>query len=128
FVFNLLTVVFFFALGRPLLGLVFGAVFVNSYLPLVILMAGQMVNSAAGSVAFLLNMTGHERDTAKGVACAAGINIVLNLILIPPLGINGAATATAVSMVVWNVLLWWMVRKRLRINSMAFNLNFREKL
>ncbi|MFO7971299.1 MAG: DUF368 domain-containing protein, partial [Desulfobacterales bacterium] len=54
FVFNLLTVVFFFALGRPLLGLVFGGVFVNSYVPLVILMAGQMVNSAAGSVAFLL--------------------------------------------------------------------------
>jgi O-antigen/teichoic acid export membrane protein len=45
----------------------------------------------------------------------------LNLFLIPLWGITGAAVATATGLVTWNVLLWWAVRKRLGINSLAFN-------
>lgn len=111
----------FLLFGEPLLTLVFGAEFAPAYAPLAILTLGQLVNSAAGSVGFLLNMTGHERDTARGVAIAAMGNIVLNLILIPPLGTNGAALATAITMTAWNLSLWLAVRQRLEINSMAFN-------
>jgi len=80
------------------------------------------VNSAAGSVGMLLNMTRYERDTAKGLAVSAILNVVLNLLLIPLLGIIGAAIATAVSLITWKVLLWWVVRWRLGINSLAFDL------
>jgi len=100
--------------------MVFGPEYDASYGPLLILIAGQAVNSAAGSVGFLLNMTGHERDTAAGMGVAVALNLALNLALIPSWGILGAATATAFSMAVWNGLLWWRVWRKLGINSLAF--------
>lgn len=118
--FNLLVTISFVILGRPFLRIVFGTPYLSAYLPLLILLGGQLVNSAAGSVGVLLNMTGHETATARGMAVAALSNIVLNLILIPPLGIIGSALATAISLIIWNVILWWAVRKRLGINSLAF--------
>jgi len=115
-------VVVFLLFGKPLLKFIFGAEFVLAYGPLSILAVGQLVNSAMGSVGFLLIMTGHEQDTARGVAVAAVGNIVLNLVLIPLWGTQGAALASAITMTVWNILLWLAVRRRLMINSMAFDL------
>lgn len=115
-------VVIFLFFGKPLLKLVFGAQFVPAYEPLSILALGQLVNSATGSVGFLLIMTGHEQDTARGMAIAAVVNIALNLILIPLWGIKGAALASAITLTVWNFLLWLAVRRRLDVNSMAFDI------
>jgi O-antigen/teichoic acid export membrane protein len=108
-------------LGRLFLRLVFGSAYLGAYIPLLILLVGQAVNSAAGSVGMLLNMTRHERDTARGLAVSAILNLMLNLLLVPALGIIGAAVATALSLITWNVLLWWAVRRRLGINSLAFD-------
>lgn len=110
----------FLLFGKPLLKLIFGAEFAPAYGPLSILVLGQLVNSIVGSVGTLLNMTGHEQYTARGVAVAAVGNIVLNLLLIPLWGIRGAAFASAITLAVWNILLWLDVRRQLGINSMAF--------
>lgn len=110
----------FLLIGRTFFQKIFGAEFNAAYAPLLILLAGQTVNAMAGSVGFLLNMTGHERDTAKGMGIAVVSNLMLNLVLIPRWEVEGAAAATAVSMALWNGLLWWSVRKRLGINSLAF--------
>lgn len=96
---------FMILFGRPLLGFVFGQEFVAAYSPLVILVAAQLVNVGAGCVTVLLNMTGHEKDAAFGVAIAAGLNIVLNLVLIPMFGMMGAAWATVATVITWNVIL-----------------------
>jgi len=125
FTFNLLVTGFLIVFGKNFLNFLFGKAFLQAYIPLLILLGGQLVNSAAGSVGFLLNMTGHEKDTAKGMALSAVFNIILNFFLIPFLGANGAAIATAVSMIMWNLILWWFVRKRLCINSSAFNFNIK---
>ena len=65
----------------------------------------------------LLNMTGHERDTALVVGMSAVANIALNLLLIPRLGLEGAAIATALGTLAWNVLLSYFVYKRLGFYS-----------
>jgi O-antigen/teichoic acid export membrane protein len=119
--FNLLVTAGAALLGRWFLGLFFGVEFVAAYTPLMILLIGQFVNSATGAVWFLLNMTGHERETARGLAVSAVLNLMLNLLLTPPFGIIGAAVATTTALITWNVLLWWAVRKRLGINSLVFN-------
>ena len=85
-----------------------------------ILVLGQLVNVGSGSVALLLNMTGYEWDTAKGVGIAAGVNFVLSLLLIPIVGIEGAAMANAVSVAVWNILMAGWVYKKLKIKSFGF--------
>jgi O-antigen/teichoic acid export membrane protein len=118
--FNLFVTLFFIIAGKKLLSLVFGTAFVESYEPLLILLIGQFVNSAAGSVGLILNMTGHENDTVKGRTIALITNIVLNFTLIPILGLIGSAIATAMSMIVWNTILWWIVWKKTGINSLAF--------
>jgi O-antigen/teichoic acid export membrane protein len=110
----------FIIAGGPIVGRIFGAEFTASYLPLAILTAGQLVNASMGSVGFLLNMTGHERDTARTLWQAAVLNVVLNVILIPFYGMAGAAVASTTSLVVWNLVLRSLVWRRLGLNSTAF--------
>jgi len=126
--FNILVTVAFVLVGRSFFQVIFSPEFDGSFRPVLILLVGQMVNSAAGSVGFLLNMTGHERDTAIGMGVAAVLNVVLSLALVPIWGAEGAAAATSVSMVLWNFLLWWRVRRLLGINSLAFNIAGRKAI
>jgi O-antigen/teichoic acid export membrane protein len=95
--------------------LLFGSEFIQGYMALIILSLGQLVNATTGSVGLLLNMTGHERDTAIGVGFSAFLNIVLNAMLIPKWGIEGAATATTISTICWNIFLFVCVAKKLGI-------------
>ena len=99
--------------------LVFGPEFLAGRAALFILMGGQLVNAFTGATAQLLIMTGHDRDTAIGVSISAGVNIVLNAALIPPYGLNGAAIATALSTVLWNVILVGFTYRRFKVISTA---------
>ncbi|WP_081617449.1 flippase [Thioalkalivibrio sp. ALgr3] len=110
----------FALIGEWLLVTVFGPEFEAAWLPLLILGVGQVANAAFGTNGKLLNMTGHQHDLTRVVAVAAGLNVVLNLALIPLFGVAGAAVATSVSLVVWNVWLWFVVRQRLGISCSAF--------
>ncbi|MGI0134866.1 MAG: polysaccharide biosynthesis C-terminal domain-containing protein [Candidatus Micrarchaeaceae archaeon] len=113
-------VLIFFLWGRQILSHVFGPAFVAGYIALVIVAAGQLSSAVMGAVAYLLNMTGHERDVARSVAIAVVCDIGLNFVLIPLWGINGAAAAMALSFVLWNGLLWRAAKKRLGIDSFSF--------
>lgn len=101
--------------AEPILGL-FGTEFVAAKWTMIALIVGQLVNVGAGSVGYLLNMTGHHNQCAFVVGCSALLNIVLNLIGIPLLGVLGAAIATAISMSVWNIWLNRLVVKYLGVN------------
>jgi O-antigen/teichoic acid export membrane protein len=100
--------------------LLFGHEFTQGRTALTILSAGQLVNATLGSVNLLLVMTGYERDAALGIGISALLNIILNATLIPLWGIEGAATATASSMTLWNILLAIWVYKRLGIHTTPF--------
>ena len=97
--------------GGPFLR-IFGPEFPAGHAALAVLSLGFLVDAAAGSVGQMLNMTGHERDSAKAIGTSAILNVILNLLLIPRLGMVGAATATATSMAVYNTLLAAFVYKR----------------
>lgn len=100
--------------GRWFLRL-YGAEFASGQTALVILSLGQLVNIAAGPVATLLVMTGHERDAIIGMALSTAANFLLSASLIPLWGINGAAVAAASGLSLWNLVLLWYVWKRLAI-------------
>jgi O-antigen/teichoic acid export membrane protein len=105
-----------FALGFPLaLGLfVFAELFLSIFGPeyvvgagaLRLLLVGQVVNVAMGSVGTLLVMANRERLATLGFASGTAANLVLAALLIPPFGVIGAALAATVSMIVWNGVLW----------------------
>lgn len=95
----------------------FGGAFREAYLPVVILTIGQLVNAASGSVGYLLGMSGEERVAARMTLGAGALNLLLNGAMIPFFGAVGAALATAISGIVWNVLLVRRVRVALGIRS-----------
>jgi O-antigen/teichoic acid export membrane protein len=93
----------------------FGSEFVEGETVLMILAVGQFMVLATGPVAYLLMMTGHERFHRNNVVFSAALNIVLNVILIPKYGIEGAALATAASLTIKNVIAVLYVRQKLGI-------------
>ena len=80
---------------------------------LYILLIGQLISVLCGSVLVLLNMTGNQWTVQTILVTAAILNIMLNAILIPNLGIEGAAWATTISTIFWNVWGIRAVRKKL---------------
>jgi len=118
-VFALPVTLVFVMLGQRLLGLVFGAEYAAGHGALKILALGQLGNSMFGSAGLLLNMTRFESDTLKGVLVGAVVNVALNAFLIPPFGVEGAAWATTLSIIVWNLMLWQAARRRLCLDTSA---------
>ena len=57
----------------------FGAGFESGAGLLVIIAVGQLINVATGSVSFLLNMTGHERDMRNVTMLSGPVTIVCAL-------------------------------------------------
>ncbi|MEO1131876.1 MAG: polysaccharide biosynthesis C-terminal domain-containing protein, partial [Cyanobacteria bacterium J06639_1] len=100
--------------AEPILRL-FGAEFVAAKGALIALVLGQLVNVGAGSVGYLLTMTGHQTETARVVGVTALMNLMLNWIGIRYFGIVGAALATALAMATWNVWLYCLVVRKLNV-------------
>ncbi|MBF0445137.1 MAG: flippase [Magnetococcales bacterium] len=112
--------VFIFA-GEPLISLIFGAEFAPAYAPLKVLTYGQLFNTAMGSVGFLLTMSGHEKIALKTMLITATLNVILNFIFIPLYGTTGAAIATTITLIFWNIILYFEVKNRIGILSTAFS-------
>jgi O-antigen/teichoic acid export membrane protein len=121
---SLLTAGMLAVLGPFVLSL-FGPDFVIGYPTLLVVLTGLVLRSTTGPVEYLLNMTGHHRDTMRVYALAAVANVGLNVFLIPPFGILGAAIATYTAMLSGNLALCVLVQKRLGVN--AFVLPLRRK-
>jgi O-antigen/teichoic acid export membrane protein len=80
----------------------FGKGFSTAYLPMLILILGQFVNSISGSTAYFLNMTGHQKAFKNIITVSSILSLVLNFLLIPNFGLYGAAIAGALSHALWN--------------------------
>lgn len=85
-----------------------------------IFVVGQFVNVVTGSVGYLLNMTGHEKDMRNLVFFTGPLALVLGFILTPLYGATGAALSTAIAIGSQNILAVYMVKKRLGFNTLNF--------
>jgi O-antigen/teichoic acid export membrane protein len=110
------------ALVGPVVLSLFGPDFEVGYPTMLVVLTGLVLRSATIPVEYLLNMTGHHRDTMRVYAFAAVANIGLNLLLIPAYGIIGAAIATYTAMLSGNFCLYLLVRKHLGVNAFVFPL------
>lgn len=113
---SLLAAVAMALLGPTLLSL-FGPDFGAGYPAMLVVLVGLVLRAATLPVEYLLNMTGHHRDTMRVYAAAAAANVALNLVLIPALGILGAAVASYAAMLGGNLWLYRLVRERLGIEA-----------
>ena len=115
-VFSAVMVIILVTGGRFFLG-IFGPEFTAGYLCMLVLAAGQLVNSLTGPSGFLLTMTGHERRLGAILFLALALNIVLNYLLIPRYGILGAAAATAAVNILFNLASVILVYRLLGVYS-----------
>lgn len=102
------------ALPGSLLELFFGSKFAVGATVTVILVVGQMFNAATGPCGIVINMSGRNRLSLIDNLAVLGLNVALNIVLIPRWGINGAAAAWAVSLAAVNSVKVIQVRSFLR--------------
>jgi O-antigen/teichoic acid export membrane protein len=93
----------------------FGPGFVVGATVTFVLAWGQLVNAATGPCGSLLVMSGANRTNMIDNVAALILNIVLNLVLIPPYGIVGAGIAWSVSLGLINLVKLFQVRALLGV-------------
>jgi O-antigen/teichoic acid export membrane protein len=91
----------------------FGTGFEKASILFSILVVGQFVNVATGSVGYLLNMSGHEKDVRNITLCIGLLTLIMAFLLTKFFSVLGAAIATAIGLSLQNILALLMVKKRL---------------
>lgn len=101
---------------RPLLS-VFGPDFRQGAGVTVALAFGALIHAATGPSGILLTMTGSPGLSFATNAAGLGVNLVLNLLLIPEHGAQGAAWAWLASIAVSNVIVASLIWRRLHAHA-----------
>lgn len=88
----------------PTVMLLFGSEYVSGWPVLVILCSAGLLASGCGVVDAMLIMAGRTRWVLGNVSVALVLNVTLNLVLVPQIGVAGAAWAWAAAIAVNNLL------------------------
>ena len=88
----------------------FGQGFRTGEMALIMMVFGQFINAISGSVGYILEMTGFQIFTQNIMIASVIINIILNLLLVPKFSINGAAFASMITLVFWNLTMGLKVK------------------
>lgn len=113
--FLILSSTFFIFLGNEMIDLIFGNEFDDSYLPLVILLIGTFFYGITKSVGSIFASMGKVNLVYKIPFVSAVLNVMLNSMLIPFYGMNGAAVATTVSLLASTALMIHFMEKLIYI-------------
>lgn len=105
--FLLIPVCAFFTLyAREALALVYGAEYARATGALRVLMWAQLLAAMGVLYTVALTADGRQRLILILASISAVVNVGVNLLLIPSLGIVGAALATVAAQVTWPIVLW----------------------
>ncbi|MEO0919993.1 MAG: lipopolysaccharide biosynthesis protein [Pseudomonadota bacterium] len=99
----------------PLMLAMFGAEYQQGYPLLFVLVSGVILRAAIGPAESLLNMTGHQNACAAVFGSVLVINIGLNAVLIPWIGLYGAASATFLATLLEVFALYQLVYRRIGV-------------
>jgi O-antigen/teichoic acid export membrane protein len=101
-------------LAQPILTW-FGKDFADGVPALRILLVGQVIVASYGSQLSVMTMTGHERGAAVLLILSTAVNVVASIVFITLLGLTGAAIATTIALIVWNVAMAFFISRHLRL-------------
>lgn len=118
---SLAAAVLILALGKPLLWM-FSPKFVDAYPLMFILAIGYLFRAAMGPAEFLLHTVGEQKRCAAVLLFAALVNIALGLILVPRIGVTGAAVSTATALALAAMLNGIVARRRLGLELSIFEI------
>lgn len=110
--------------GKYILGYFYGPEFTAGYTVLLILTLGQLVKAGAGLIGVILQMTGEHKIYMKVNIVWGIVNIIMNVLLIPRLGMIGAAISTSVCLAMIDIICIFIIYKRLSVVTLAKGLKF----
>jgi O-antigen/teichoic acid export membrane protein len=116
---SLAVIIGLLALGHPLLRL-FGREFVSGYYLMFIIAVGLLARASVGPAERLLNMLGERRSCALVYATSFALSLILYVVLIPLLGLAGAAIASSVALVFESASLFLVAKYRLGLHCFIF--------
>ena len=99
----------------------FGPEYLPGYPALILLTLAEMVNLATGTPGYLLNMTEHIKVVARIIFVCLILNMVLGFVLIPKLGLLGAAIAEMSSVMVRNLATAYFTFRLIGVNTTIFS-------
>ena len=100
---------------------IYGDSFATGTNALVILAFGQLINALTGSTGAMLLMSGKQKWEVLNSSSILVLNVVLNLVLIPKYGIDGAAIAHTVSISTINILKILETYKEFKMHPYSVN-------
>jgi O-antigen/teichoic acid export membrane protein len=104
------------ALGGPLALMLFGQEFLAGAMPLTVLGIGLVVRAVMGPAALALSIQDRPYATLPAVAAGVATLIGMNLLLVPPVGILGAAIAAMLAQSVWAIGMWLTARRVAKVD------------
>lgn len=96
---------------------VFGDEFRRGNIVLILLSVAGFTKIISGSVGYFLNMTDSQVAFLVITSVTALLGIILNYLLIPVYGINGAATATLIGLIFWNGSCVLFIKQKYQIKT-----------
>jgi len=106
----------------PILKLLWGPQYTAAATVLVVLVVGEIMGEMTGPVNKLLQSDDRTKLVMKNSLGHLGLNIVLNVLLVPSFGLLGAAVATTVSVIAIDAVLVYEVRSKVGINPYSWDL------
>lgn len=106
-----------FALFSPEVMSIFGHEFRDGAGVLLILLLGQLINVATGSVGTLLMMTGYEEHLGRLTLISAVLLLLVCVLTIPSYGAVGAAIGATSSLAFLNAGALWLAERKLGIQA-----------
>ena len=120
----LMTLPIFFVLflfPDVVLNLLFGSRYIGAAVALQILAFGFFINISLGFTGNTLLVLGKSNFLMRTFVISAIINIILNMVLIPPMGIIGASIASAFSLIVAKILNMIKIYRFFEVHPFAKN-------
>ncbi|TWA99183.1 lipopolysaccharide biosynthesis protein [Bradyrhizobium stylosanthis] len=109
-------------IGGPHLLNLFGPHFAAQHWVLIVLAIGTAFQAAGGPSAAILQLTGHERIYVPVVAANVALRLIGFLVLIPWLGVLGAAISATVSLALATIALNILCRRRTGVDPSILTL------
>lgn len=111
-----LTLVLFVTLGAPFALMLFGPGFSDGALPMAVLCATLVVRAFFGPASVVLSMNDRPHLVLPAIGLGMTVLVVANLLLVPGLGLIGAAIAAVLAQTVWAAALWFTALRRTGID------------
>lgn len=119
FMITLPVVVVFMLAGNSLLA-AFGTAFTQAYVPLLILLAGQLIHAATGMSGGLMISAGHRQRYLVYTAIVVVLQLVALFLVLPVLGLTGAAICVTLSRLLLSFWCYAFLKKTYAVSSFIF--------